>query len=720
MTKIKKIKLLVFLQIVIFVAQTSGQNAKRDSLWTIFNNKLLADTTRLNALTAISKSYIYNNPDTAIVLAKKSLGLAKQKNSIKHEALSFQLIGISFVMKSNFDLAIPYFHRSLVLAKKINHQTLLCYGYTYLGIVYWNQSNFPKALENYLLSLKISEAIHDKKGISACNNNIGLIYMDKKEYTKALEYFQKALKLNIELKDKNEIGSAYCNIGNVYLLMLDYPKALYYMQLSLKLRKEVNNEKGIGLCYAGLGATYKAEHKYTDAVYFFEKCYEVYKKIGDMQGVAGCFVNLGELHNDIGNFKSAKNYSEQAIELGKEIGDVNIEKIAHGNLSFAYSKLGNFEYAYKHHLKFKELTDSVFNIDNSKNFSDIKTTFEVEKKEIELKNEYKVQQVINLEEKKQQLLIIYSVGFLLFIVVVFLGLLYKRFKLTSKQKIIIELKEQETQKQNDVISRQKHLVEEKHKEITDSINYAERIQRSFLASDELLDEHLKNYFVFFQPKDVVSGDFYWASFAKASENNGRRNLFYLATADSTGHGVPGAIMSLLNITSIESAIKDGNTSPADILNATRKTIIDRLKKDGSAEGGKDGMDCSLICFNFVNSTLTYSSANNPVWIVRENNLIELAPDKMPVGKHDKDQTSFTQHEFHLQKGDTVYTLTDGLPDQFGGPNGKKYKYKQLKELLTSIATLPAEIQKEKLKESFVNWKGNLEQVDDVCVIGIRI
>ena len=273
---------------------------------------------------------------------------------------------------------------------------------------------------------------------------------------------------------------------------------------------------------------------------------------------------------------------------------------------------------------------------------------------------------------------------------------------------------------------QKHLIEEKHKEITDSINYAERIQRSFLATKDLLDNNLKDYFVFFKPKDVVSGDFYWAS--TIINSSGVQN-FALVTADSTGHGVPGAIMSLLNITSLEKAIEH-HTEPAEILNYTRKSIIDRLKKDGSAEGGKDGMDASLVCFDFLNNTLTFSAANNPVWIVRASaysattekifEIIETKPDKMPVGKHDRQDVPFTQHEVVLQKGDVVYTLTDGFPDQFGGEKGKKFMSKNLRELLASNSHLPMRQQKKLLEDTFAKWVGALEQIDDVTIIGVRI
>jgi serine phosphatase RsbU (regulator of sigma subunit) len=273
------------------------------------------------------------------------------------------------------------------------------------------------------------------------------------------------------------------------------------------------------------------------------------------------------------------------------------------------------------------------------------------------------------------------------------------------------------------ISHQKELIEEKNKEITDSINYAQRIQRALLAGEQLLKENLKDHFVFFQPKDIVSGDFYWG--AKVADGS-----FVLVTADSTGHGVPGAIMSMLNISCLNEAVSGQELTEADeILNYTRSKIIGHLANDGSAEGGKDGMDCSLVKFDFANNKVSYSAANNPVWLVRNGGLIEFDPDNMPVGKHDRDKTSFTQHSIEVQKGDVIYTLTDGFPDQFGGPKGKKFMYKKLKEFLVSISSLPMNEQKQELHKTLHEWMAwpdangmaqELEQVDDVCIIGVRI
>jgi len=316
--------------------------------------------------------------------------------------------------------------------------------------------------------------------------------------------------------------------------------------------------------------------------------------------------------------------------------------------------------------------------------------------------------------------VLYVVGFIV-VVYTSIRLSIRRVKQKNIQlEAVIEertkevvIQKQDAEKQRDIAEHQKELVEEAHREITDSINYAERIQRSFLATDDILDQFLEDYFVFFQPKDVVSGDFYWAG----KLNNGK---FVMVNADSTGHGVPGAIMSILNISSIEKAIEQDLIEPSDIFNATRKTIIERLKKDGSEEGGKDGMDASIICFDFKKGLFKYTAAQNPIWVVRDGGLTEIKPEKMPVGKHDKDHTPFIGGEYEMKKGDIIYTLTDGFQDQFGGPKEKKFMVKKMREYVLSISHLSMKEQHNKLSETFSSWKGDIEQVDDVCVIGVKV
>ncbi|HXD94762.1 MAG TPA: SpoIIE family protein phosphatase [Bacteroidia bacterium] len=223
----------------------------------------------------------------------------------------------------------------------------------------------------------------------------------------------------------------------------------------------------------------------------------------------------------------------------------------------------------------------------------------------------------------------------------------------------------------------------------------------------------KNFFILYKPKDIVSGDFYWAH-----EIN---NKFYICTADCTGHGVPGAFMSMLNISYLNESIIEKNISKPDkVLNHIRNEIIHSLNPEGSEEESKDGMDCILACFDFSTYTLEYAAANNSFYIIRDKEIINCPADKMPVGKSPKDHEPFTLHTVPLKKGDTVYMLTDGLPDQFGGPKGKKFKYKQLEDILLENNQKSLQEQKEILSARFEDWKGNLEQVDDVCLIGVRV
>ncbi|MES2837494.1 MAG: SpoIIE family protein phosphatase [Bacteroidota bacterium] len=269
-------------------------------------------------------------------------------------------------------------------------------------------------------------------------------------------------------------------------------------------------------------------------------------------------------------------------------------------------------------------------------------------------------------------------------------------------------------KEKERINELKLVIEHKHQEILDSVNYAQRIQRALLASKKMLKDNLPDYFVLFLPKDIVSGDFYWA-------NQLNNNQFSIVTADSTGHGVPGAIMSILNISSLSEAVNAQQlVLPNQILDYTRKRIMEHMANDGSEEGGKDGMDAVICNFDFIKNKLQFAAANNPLWLIRDNILTEYKPDKMPVGKAMGEIKPFTLHELELQKGDLIITLTDGYADQFGGEKNKKFMYKSLKDLLLKINNNSLEDIKNQLKTTFEIWKGNAEQVDDVLIIGIRL
>lgn len=276
------------------------------------------------------------------------------------------------------------------------------------------------------------------------------------------------------------------------------------------------------------------------------------------------------------------------------------------------------------------------------------------------------------------------------------------------------------------IEAKKNEIEEKQKEIYDSINYARRIQSAVLANKTLIDRNLgsEKYFIIFHPKDIVSGDFYWATTQVAkyeSQENGflinkLDELFYFAICDSTGHGVPGAFMSLLNMGFLNEAVKEQRIYKP---NAIFDYVRQRLTESVSNEGQKDGFDGILLCINKTNGQLAYAAANNNPVLVSENTMLHLPTDKMPVGKGEK-TSLFNLYTINYKTNDTLYLYTDGYPDQFGGPKGKKFKYKQLEDLILRLSHKGLKEQESNLLEAFTMWKGDLEQVDDVCLVGIKI
>ena len=313
------------------------------------------------------------------------------------------------------------------------------------------------------------------------------------------------------------------------------------------------------------------------------------------------------------------------------------------------------------------------------------------------------------------------------LVIIFSVYSYIKFreKKLTKEKVVLENKVEIRTKE---LKQEKIKVEEAHKEITDSIHYAKRIQRALLASDILLKKNLPEYFVLYKPKDIVSGDFYWAY--KVDANYGSKDRkqvsitadkFLLAAGDCTGHGVPGAFMSLLNISKLSETVNEKKiTSPEVILDHVRGEIIKALNPEGAEVESKDGMDCVLCAFDFNKRELQFAAANNPLWLLRNKELIEYKPDKIPVGIYHGELKPFSLQTINLLKNDIVYIFTDGYADQFGGEKGKKFKYQQLKELLLTNAHLSMQEQKMFLNSAIEKWKGNLEQVDDILIIGIKI
>ncbi|MBC7694166.1 MAG: tetratricopeptide repeat protein [Burkholderiales bacterium] len=709
-----------------------SQERAMDSLKRIINTTT-SDTIKVNTQITICRSlWGKGKLDSAMIYAEAAKKLAESSGFKKGQADAYNNIGIVNMYKGDYYTSEDCFLKAAEIFKNLGNKKKIANMYNNLGEIGRLSGNYTKAIKMHYTALKIRDEINDSAGIAMSNNNIATIADKQGNFKKALANYFLALNYYKLKGTQLEVARTYGNISENYRFQKQFDKALEYQFVALDIRKTINDVFGLAMSYNNLGSIYNdigqnavisndkqnADKYYTLALDNYLLAQKFILDIGDVYMIATNASNLGLIYKYQKKYKLAEKVLMDSYELSKKTGSKNAMLPTTEALALLYFESGEYKQAYLYKKIAAMYADTILGEESTKKTFEAQIQYNFDKKASITKAEQKQKDIVNEKEKQRQRLIIYAVVIGLIIVIVFSIFLYNRFQITNRQKKIIETKEQEAQKQNEIISQQKHIVEEKHKEITDSINYAERIQRALLANKTLLNAHLKDYFVLFKPKDVVSGDFYWATILPNKQ-------FILTIADSTGHGVPGAIMSILNISCLDKAITEGITSPELILNETRRLIIENLKHDGSQEGGKDGMDGSLLRFDFENNMLDCACANSPVWIVRKNELgvnqlLEIKPDRMPIGKHEKDNISFTLHAVNLQKDDVVYAFTDGMPDQFGGPKGKKFMHKQLKELLIAIADKPMETQKQLLAEALNNWKGNLEQIDDVALVGVRI
>ncbi len=693
------------------------------------------DTNRVNTLNILSdklrKKGLY---DTSIICANSAQNLAVKLDFKKGLMLSYRNIGLNYREQGNYSHSLEQLNRALAIATEIGDKGGITGSLGNIGIIYINQGNYSKALEYMLKVLSIYQEENNKDGITSALSNIATIYYSQGNYPQALDYNFKALAIAKELGDKSSITTNLGNIGLIYGEQGNYPKALDYDSQALSIYQEMGSKDGVANTLGNMGLVYYRQRNNEKALEYYNKALSMDKELGDKEGIAinlcnmsniyeiqknypkvvesssmalkideeignklGVAMNLGNLGNIYirqKNYKIAKEYLDSALSISKSIG-------AKENIRAVYNKLVDFDSAtgnYKAGLQDAKMyivyRDSLVNEANTKKSVQAEMNFEFEQKQAVEKSEQDKKDAIAEQESKKQMIIrnAFIGGFALMLALAFF--IFRGYR--------------QKQKANEIISEQKAVVEEKQKEILDSIHYAQRIQKALLASDTLLGKHLPDYFVLYKPKDIVSGDFYWAT-----EKN---NSFYLAVCDSTGHGVPGAFMSLLNISFLNEAITEKNIlKPNDIFNHTRKRLIENISQDGQ----QDGMDGVLICLDGKNK-INYSGAYNAPIALRKGQIIELEADKIPVGTSPKDNVSFINHSFDLQKGDIIYVFTDGFADQFGGAKGKKFKHQQLKEKLLAISHQPLAEQKQKLESAFEEWKGKLEQVDDVLIIGIRV
>ncbi|OJJ16110.1 hypothetical protein BKI52_35680 [marine bacterium AO1-C] len=683
--------------------------AQKDSLLKVLKT-LPEDTSKVNLLNRLSFICRINDSQNAFKLGKQSLLLSRKIAYKKGVAAANYNLGLISRISGKYDDAITYQETSREQWVNLKDYTRVAHTDREMGITYRQKGEFPEALKKFFNALKMYERLEEKHGQGLLSASIGILYYRQKEYGKSLEYSLKALKMHEELKDWKRAAIDYNNIGNVYADLKKYEKALFYYREYKKIKEKLNDERGIANALTNIGFVFGKQEKYKLAIQYQKQALDIYTKINLKRYQAYPLQYLAEAYAALKDFDKASYYNEKALEIAEQIGAKHRAMEISASLSTMYQESGNYESALKYYQKYKRFADSIFNEKKSEQITDIQTKYGTEKKEQENK-------ILKLEVKQRNNLIAgTTIGGGLLLILAFV--LYRSNRRKQKTNRVLVAQKQEIEIQTEEIMAQRDMLEQQHKDIRDSINYARKIQTAILPLKEEISAALPEHFLFYQPRDIVSGDFYW--FAKIEQENPK---YVIAISDCTGHGVPGAFMSMI-----------GNDLLNDIVKARQiiepNVILDLLhvgvRKALHQETGEnsDGMDISLCVIDPQQKTVSYAGANSPLVYVKDGELTRVAPNKTSIGgsktKFDK---GFQAHTITYQDAPVMcYLYSDGYRDQFGGEKGKKFMRPRFLELVFYISQLSMQEQRRQIEDTITEWmkQGGYDQMDDMLVMGFRL
>lgn len=703
----------------------------------------LNDSARVEILLKISN--YYDQVDGNYVLTENYLLEGKKLcESINNQYLKTQVynkLGIFYRNQSKYNEALRYHNEAYSLAKETSNLTMQVTSLNNLGVVYRRIDNHAFATEYHIKALQLAEQIKDSFNISVACNSLGNIFSLNGRYDEAIDYFTRAL--GISEKMNNSLGQAMNNnnIGEVYEFKGNYAKAREFYQKSLDINIKINNLKGIGISYNALGKIDLYTGNYTSAYEYFSKALDIDLKIGDKKFIADSYVNLSKVLLAMNRLAEAQKNISLSISIAKEIKSLTHQQWSYEAYSNYYSKKGRYDSALHYYILASNFKDSVLNEKNTRHISTIQTIYETEKKENEIKLLTQSQELRQKELKRQNILknglligLFFTIIIIISIYQAFITkrnsnrLLSRQIEEIEKQNIVLEEQKQEIQIQKEEIERNKDFIEQKNKnleeaykiiegyieKITDSIRYAERIQESIQPGCDIIKEIFSDTLIYNKPKDIVSGDFYWMV------NSGKK--VYIALADCTGHGVPGAFMSIIGIDLLNQAVNLHHFyKPDQIVSFLNDELMKRLRKSEMEQVLKDSMDIAVCIFDRETYKLDYTGALIPIFIQSNGVLNEIKPDYITLGtSFEKETKAFTINSFKLIAGDWIYLATDGYFDQLGGPQNKKFMRSRFRETISRVNHLPGNEQREMMEKEFLQWMGKNEQIDDVLVWGIRI
>jgi serine phosphatase RsbU (regulator of sigma subunit) len=762
-----------------------------NALILLFNFNLLAqnhDSVLVLAEKLIKQSVTLtqSQPDSSLFIANRAIDLSQEIKNTKLLQNAYQQLGYVYYNQNQFEKAAKHFNISYSIAKERNDLNGQALALNRLGNVSQLQNNYLLALEYYLLALELNTTSDNKPEIARTLVNLANTYSVIGQYQRSIEHFLRAMDIHEEVGEREGLAWTSLGIARLFKRLELLDRAMQYAQSSLEYYREIEqktgNSVGVTLCLNEIGSIYHRLGNYEKALEYTQMVLEINIKTENIYGQAANNISLGKIFLDQGKDDLARKYLSKAIELKNSIGDSldiallyrhmgqvemrsNKPQVAHKyftqslnfakkhrlipdiseaylSLSLVYKRTKNFEKsleAFQNHTIYK---DSL----NSSDIARLEMQYEFEKREKE--QELLVRQREALQEarleRQRVVMVFFIIAFLLagsLAAFIFYGyrekkrinlLLIEQNNEISRQKQEIESQKEEIEQQRDFVTKQRDQIAEQQRLITDSITYASRIQTAVLPGESNLADLPWESFVFYKPKNIVSGDFYWAS----ELSNGK---ILLAAADCTGHGVPGAFMSMLGITLLrEIAGTDDQLSPAQILTRMREMVLLSLNQQTGKVDQADGMDMAIVLIEPKTLELEFAGAYLQILIVREgsfdvqqndkfklsenNNtsVLEIKGDKMPIGHHISGNKPFNNQKLSLQKNDMLYLFSDGYVDQFGGDKNTKFLMQNFRNLLVSINAKSSNIKKELIADTIEQYQGSRKQVDDMLVLGVRI
>lgn len=558
------------------------------------------------------------------------------------------------------------------------------------GYYYDDHGNKNKALEYYFDALTLYDQAGDERGKVSTLGNIGVIFTNQGDLDEALEYLHQSLEIKKKYNLDN-IALSYINIGVVYEAKEENLKALEYYQLALEQALKNKENNSIATAYNNIGSYYYKNESYDTAVSNLKLSVKYFELDNDDSGVAWAYANIGNSYYHENNLDSAYFYARQAELIAQQIHYPELTQSVAEKLTKIFEAMGDYKHALEYERLAAKMNDSLTNVDVQKEALRQKLNYEHEL-------EVSEQRTKREEEKKREKQRLLFGGIILCLTLVFAIFIYSRLRLTRKQKAIIE--------------EQKIIVEEKNDEIVASINYAQRLQSAIIPHEDELKKVFADSFVFYEPKDIVAGDFYWM--------HTNEQYTYLLVGDCTGHGVPGALVSVVCAGALDTVVNEMNETETDQIFSKVSEIVQQRFSSNSSDV-KDGMDAAIIRLDSHLKKIQFTGAMNGILIHRTNalELEQIKGDRLPIGQFGHDG-NFSSHEISIENVEWIYLYSDGYPDQFGGDKGKKLGSANFKKLILQNVPLSGEDQLENIRNYFVHWKNTYEQTDDVCVIGIKL